>query len=57
LQASINQPDPAAYIQAQLWDSTEWSDQAAMYMQLIMAAQADDALTRRLVPTRTGTFD
>lgn len=44
LQASINQPDPAAYMQAQLWASAGWSDQAAMYIELMMAAQADGAL-------------
>jgi hypothetical protein len=44
LQASINQPDPAAYMQAQLWAGAGWSDQAAMYIELMMAAQADGAL-------------
>jgi hypothetical protein len=44
LQASINQTDPAAYMQAQWWDSAGWSQQASMLIQTMMSAEVHGAL-------------
>ncbi|WP_430460230.1 ImpA family metalloprotease [Thalassolituus sp. LLYu03] len=43
LQASRNQADPVAYMQAQ--NLTGWSQGAAIYIEMMMAAQAQGALT------------
>lgn len=45
LQASINQADPAAYMQANLWDKNSWSKSAAMFIQMMMVVQSDGALS------------
>lgn len=44
LQASINQADPASYMQTHWWDTAGWSQQASMFIQLMMSAQAEGAL-------------
>lgn len=44
LQASINQPDPAAYLQANVWDIAGWNWQASMFIQVLMSAQNNGAV-------------
>ncbi len=44
LQTSINQADPAAYMQSNFWASSDWNTQSAMFIQIMMAAQDAGAL-------------
>lgn len=44
LQASRLQADPAAYVKAKLWDTMGWSEGAATFIQMMMAAQDQGAL-------------
>ncbi len=44
LQASINQPDPAAYMKTQLWDTSNWNKQVSMFIQMMMAVQDEGVL-------------
>jgi len=44
LQDSVNQDDPAAYVKANLWNKMDWSHGAGMFIQMMMTAQANDAL-------------
>ena len=44
LQTSVGEPDPAAYIKANLWDVNQWGDGAGMMLQIMMASQAQGTL-------------
>jgi len=41
---SLSEPDPAAYVQSNLWDNVSWSQGATMIIQMMMAAQDQGAL-------------
>ncbi|RVU80763.1 DUF642 domain-containing protein [Leucothrix sargassi] len=45
LQAAVNEEDSAAYIQTNLWGTMGWSEGAGMFVQMMMAAQNDGALS------------
>ena len=44
LQASVNAPDPVAYVKEHLWESHKWNKGTAMFIQMMMAVQHDGAL-------------
>jgi hypothetical protein len=44
LQSSIGQTDPLAYLQTNLWDSSNWSHQVSMTIQMMMTAQQQGKL-------------
>ena len=44
LQASINAADPANYMKTNWWDTAGWSQQASMFIQMMMSAQNSGAL-------------
>lgn len=43
LQASVNQDDAAAYMKENWWTGSNWKKQATMFIQMMMAAQADSS--------------
>ena len=44
LQASINAADPVNYMKTNWWDNSSWSQQASMFIQMMMSAQNSGAL-------------
>ncbi|MEZ5451450.1 MAG: hypothetical protein R3E93_01340 [Thiothrix sp.] len=44
MQASLGQANPAVYLQANLWASSNWSHQVSMTIEMMMAAQHQGAL-------------
>jgi len=45
LQASLNDLDPAAFLQTNMWANGDWSDGAMMLVQMMMLAQSEGVLT------------
>ncbi|MGB1311788.1 MAG: ImpA family metalloprotease, partial [Leucothrix sp.] len=45
LQSSVGQTNPSTYIKENLWDKMGWSEGAGMFIQMMMAAQHDGALS------------
>ncbi|WP_297292575.1 ImpA family metalloprotease, partial [Oceanicoccus sp.] len=45
LRGSVNNSDPAGYVQTNLWDSMGWAEGAGMFVQMMMAVQEEGILT------------